>query len=190
MHLDSPITIYCIYLHQSDEITSYCIQHLVKQLPEPHIITGDYNAHNVIWGSTHMDQGGEIIESFLTSIDNLLLNTGRPTRFNSYNGTSAIDLTISSPGIFSSLSWSVSTSLSSREHSPQILDILSCSENQKTLPLKWHFLKANWELYRNILYWTFQLLFPTNQSILYWLQQIKKSNLQPQQLFHIQNQLP
>lgn len=152
IHLDVSITICCIYLHQSDTITDSKLQELAKQLPEPYLITGDFNAHNVIWGSACTDQRGEIIESFLANTDNLLLNTGSATRFNSYNGSSsAIDLTISSHSMFSRLEWAIEPTLYSSDHYPQIISLLSPCESPKILPLKWHFSEANWEYYRHTL---------------------------------------
>lgn len=152
IHLDIPVTVCCIYLHQSDDISNYKLQDLTKQLPEPYILTGDFNAHNIIWGSAHTDQRGDVIESFLTSTNNILLNSGLSTRFNSYNGTStAIDLTISSCSLFPRLSWTISPSLYSSDHYPQIINLLSFSEGHKTLPPKWHFTRANWDYYRHLL---------------------------------------
>jgi len=51
--LPQPITICSIYLHQDDHITCGAIEDLANQLPTPYILTGDFNAHNCIWGSSH-----------------------------------------------------------------------------------------------------------------------------------------
>ncbi len=150
VYFDTPITICCIYLHQTDDVTSHNLQQLILQLPQPFIITGDFNAHNTIWGSNTTDQRGRIVESFLSNSNVLLMNTGLPTRFNSYNGTStAIDLSLSSPNLNTSLQWTVCPSLYTSDHHPQIIEMYSTASCPQTLPRKWHFPEANWELYRS-----------------------------------------
>jgi len=64
------------------------------------IITGDFNFHNIIWGSQYTDSQAHINEHFIKRQQLTLLNTGQPTHFSSFNGTfSSIDLTIATPTI-------------------------------------------------------------------------------------------
>lgn len=79
IHFDVPITICCVYLHQSDVITTHSLHQLIEQLSGKYIFTDNFNAHNIIWGSTYTDHRGETIESFLESINNAILNSGIPT---------------------------------------------------------------------------------------------------------------
>lgn len=152
VHLQTPVTICNIYLHQADDITLSNLEQLTQQLPKPFILTGDFNAHNSTWGSTQTDQRGQIIETFLNSSDMLLLNDGSPTRFNLYNGSSsAIDLTFCSSNLFPQLHWKVCSSLYSSDYHPLIVELLSSQPTHRTLPQKWHFKDANWDLYRQTL---------------------------------------
>jgi len=83
--LDSPITFCSIYLHHQDLVTVDLLQHLIEQLPKPFILTGDFNAHNGIWGSLHTDNRGATLETLLCSSRIALLNSGHPTRFNIFS---------------------------------------------------------------------------------------------------------
>lgn len=150
VHLDVPTTICNIYLHQTDIITPCILQQLIQQLPQPFVLTGDFNAHNNIWGSMQTDQRGQIIESLLNSTNITLLNDGSPTRFNIYNGTtSAIDLTFCSSNIFPKLHWKVCPLLYSSDHYPVVTKILTSSMCHRLLPQKWHFKDADWDFFRS-----------------------------------------
>lgn len=48
-------------------------------------ILGDFNAHNTIWESKHIDKRGEEIEQFLETANLFLLNTEENTQFNANN---------------------------------------------------------------------------------------------------------
>lgn len=79
-----PCTICSIYIPPNRNITYLEMDQLIKSLPSPYIITGDFNAHNPIWKSTHKNQHGSVIEDILDT--NILLNNGKPTHFCSQYG--------------------------------------------------------------------------------------------------------
>lgn len=70
-----------IYLPNSHDIHSDDLDALIKQIPPPRIIMGDFNAYNTIWGSVHDDRRGRIMEEFINRNNFVLLNTGAVTRF-------------------------------------------------------------------------------------------------------------
>ncbi|GBO20691.1 hypothetical protein AVEN_140338-1 [Araneus ventricosus] len=49
LHVVSLLTICCIYLPPNDNIPQQEIDDLIKQLPQPFILMGDFNGHNPIW---------------------------------------------------------------------------------------------------------------------------------------------
>jgi len=51
------------------------LENIIKQLPKPFIITGDFNGHNIIWGSQNTDNRGKVIEKILESENFVLLNS-------------------------------------------------------------------------------------------------------------------
>jgi len=81
---------------------------IINQLPTPFILVSDINAHNTMWGSDKTDTRGKLIENILDKDELILLNNGKPTHFNQYNGkTSEIDLSIASSSIATYLEWEV-----------------------------------------------------------------------------------
>ena len=62
-------------------------QHIIKDT----IICGDFNSHNPVWGSTKIDQNGQMIDNY-----NLVcINNGEGTRINlpQLGTTSCLDIT-------------------------------------------------------------------------------------------------
>ena len=140
-----PITICSVYLHQNDLVTISSLQSLITQLPGPYIVTGDFNTHNPIWGSSVADNRGKTIESFLATSSSALLNTGLNTRFDVYSGNfSAIDLTLCSPLLLSRLTWTVCENSYTSDHFPQFMSLMSPNSETPVLSPKWRFEKANW----------------------------------------------
>lgn len=54
---------------------------ILFQIPEPFLLLGDFNAHNCLWGSDHVDARGRMIESILMSHSLCLFNTREPIYF-------------------------------------------------------------------------------------------------------------
>ncbi len=147
--LDTPVTVCSIYVHHTDALTPTMLTKLTHQLPPPFLLTGDFNAHNIIWGSNTNDQRGVAIETFLSNTDTVLLNTGESTHFHMYTGnTSAIDLTLCSPSLASQLKWSVSSSLYSSDHYPQRIELLLPATSSVRVNPKWRFQNADWNQYQ------------------------------------------
>lgn len=148
--LDSPITFCSIYLHHQDLITTDLLHDLLKQLPQPFILTGDFNAHCDMWGSSHTDARGTALENLLHLSHVALLNTGQPTRFNIYSGEySAIDLTICSSSLISRTRWSILEQSYTSDHFPQCIEILS-NTPQFTIPASWKYQEADWDWYTTL----------------------------------------
>ncbi len=145
-----PVTVCSIYLHQTDDVSTQQLSALADQLPQPFIITGDFNAYNTIWGDAKINPRGRELEHFIDTNQLLLLNTGIPTHFNSFTGnSSAIDLTICSPAIGHILDWHISASLYSSDHYPQIIELkLTPTMKQSSYP-RWEIEKANWQHFQH-----------------------------------------
>ena len=87
-----------IYIPNSFPFKLQDLEDIIVTLPAPLILSGDFNNHHTLWGSTKPDRRGKTIENLLNNQDLILLNTGSPTHFSTRNGkTCAIDLTFSSP---------------------------------------------------------------------------------------------
>ncbi|KAL4132883.1 hypothetical protein QTP88_009960 [Uroleucon formosanum] len=101
------------------------LENIIRQLPKPFIITGDFNSQNVRWGSLNTDNRGKEIEKILESDNLVLLNSMESTRINSINGNlSNIDLSFANASIAIRLDWSVSNHITSSDHFPIVIKIV------------------------------------------------------------------
>ena len=143
--LDRKITICTIYIPPLFKFTVKDLENLVKQLPTPFIITGDFNSHNKLWFDKKTDKSGEIIEKFLIENNiNLLDGPGQTFRRGSFE--SHIDLTLISPELHTEFSWSLHDDLCSSDHIPIIIS----PKNKVFEPPspRWNLNRANWDFYK------------------------------------------
>ena len=97
-HANKDVSICSLYVPQPRLISLEQLNHLSSQLNDHRVIMGDFNAHHPSWGSLRVDSAGQMVSNFITLSDNVLLNTGEPTRICPANGTPThIDLTLASP---------------------------------------------------------------------------------------------
>ena len=64
--LEKEITLCSVYIPPSFSLRSEHLNSLLQQLPSPYMLLGDFNGHNVLWGSNDTDHRGELIEDFIT----------------------------------------------------------------------------------------------------------------------------
>ncbi|UYV75618.1 hypothetical protein LAZ67_13000764 [Cordylochernes scorpioides] len=99
-----------------------------------HIIMGDFNAHNSLFGGNHNDLRGEKLLDFVyTKQLEIISDISRPT-FDNTRHLSHIDHTFSSFNISQSLSWTAEPFLSTSDH-VSILLKLPTPDSQETPPL-------------------------------------------------------
>lgn len=145
------ISVCNIYLPNSQSLDANEIKDLIKQLPKPFILLGDFNSHNTIWGSNKSDTRGRQMENIIDEEDLIILNNGQPTHFNMSNGRlSAIDLTLCSTAIAPKCNWGVLEQLHDSDHFPILLyvDCPHSIPDSFARSLKWNYDKANWEQYK------------------------------------------
>lgn len=152
------LTICSVYLPPNKNISQSDLINLLKQLPTPFILTGDFNGHNISWGSTHTDKRGRQIEKLMDE-NLILLNDNSPTHFCTRTGNfSNIDLTFCHPRLVPNITWKVLTYFQGSNHFP--IEIRFPIENTKetctTYP-RWDLKNANWDY--------FSLLSRINSSI-------------------------
>ncbi|XP_035209419.1 uncharacterized protein LOC118183914 [Stegodyphus dumicola] len=110
-----------VYFSPSDDLTdaTTAYNHVrLKCLTVPHIIGGDFNAHNVIWGYRDTTPKGHEMKNFMAS-NNLHLHNSpgaQPTFDNSYH-KGWPDLTLSTSDIVNNIySWTVMDDESNSDH--------------------------------------------------------------------------
>ena len=100
--LHKTVTICSLYIRPHDPINENEFNNLIEQLPKPFILMGDFNSHNIIWGSkTTNKRGRQILEKIINRNNLCLYNQNSQTHLNPSSGSfSAIDLAVSDPSIF------------------------------------------------------------------------------------------
>ena len=82
------------------------LDNVIRQLPRPFLLLGDFNGRHPMWGDTVSNTRGNIIYPFIEDQELAVLNTGDPTHFHIQTETfSVIDLSLSSPDCFLDFSW-------------------------------------------------------------------------------------
>jgi len=146
--LSKKISICSLYISPLDDVPLEDLNDLMRQLPPPFIITGDFNAHNTTWGCSRIDRRGRTIERFVEENGLVILNTGEMTRFDIRHGTSsAIDLTVASAELAVELGWYVINELHNSDHYPTVTT-LSSERSAHSMRKRWIMEKANWKKYR------------------------------------------
>ena len=141
------ISVCSIYIQPKYKPNIQELDNLINQLPPPIILLGDFNAHNVLWGSQHTNTSGTLIEKFMADHDLCLLNDGSNTYLHPGYGTfSAIDLTICSPTIFMDLKWEVYEDQCGSDHYPIFANIIQPTPPERNS--QWRLHKADWPQYQ------------------------------------------
>ena len=150
----APVTVLSVYIPGNNHLTTRDLSNLIRDIRGQILITGDFNGHNYMWGSHDVDTRGEIIERFTDKHNLCILNDGthtylKPQVQHVNRPTSAIDLTISTPGLALRSVWEVLADTQGSDHYPILTSILPpVAETQPSCdPSHWVFSKADWELF-------------------------------------------
>lgn len=134
-HLNK-ILIVSIYISCPSSSIFNEINSILSTLPKPFILLGDFNCHHQSWGSANSNHFGKVLLDILDSHNLCFINKGSPTRRTAPNvAVSAVDLSITTPSLASSLSWDILTSTYGSDHFPIVISIPNNSFNkQKRCP--------------------------------------------------------
>ena len=135
-----------MYIPPNFHLETEHLDTLLKQLPSPYILVGDFNGHNILWGCKDNNPKGNIIEDFITKNDLCLMNDKTHTYLHPATGKfSSLDLSICHPSLLLDFDWTVSEDQHGSDHFPVIIESVNNSTNDHNA--KWKLNKANWELY-------------------------------------------
>lgn len=141
------LTICNLYLPRFDW-NSYDLTNLFTQLPKPCLIVGDFNSHSLVWGSTHTDTRGRLVEDVIGQLDLVVLNSGEGTYLNSIsNSFSAIDLSMCSPAVAPHLRWTLLNSELYSDHIPINIEFAKNYGHKQYTLRRWNFKQANWSTF-------------------------------------------
>lgn len=163
VHLRKKIHVCNVYIPNSRPLILQEIQQLIDQIPTPRIIVGDFNSHNLVWGSNNTDRRGRIMEQIIDLNSLVLLNSGAGTHFNAFSGTySAIDLTLCDATISHMFTWEVDKYLHGSDHFPIHLksEFISSAQSSNTHNLRWNLKAAHWPTYTDYIKHNLDALSP------------------------------
>ena len=147
--LEKEITFCSIYIPASYSLRSEQLTSLLQQIPSPYMLVGDFNGHNVLWGSNDNDPRGELIENFITENDICLMNDKSKTYLDSGKGTfSSLDLSLCHPSLYLDYEWSVCEDQHGSDHFPILIE--SVQTHGEDHNPKWKLHKADWDLCNNL----------------------------------------
>ena len=147
--LDKEITICSVYIPPSFSLTSEHLNSLIQELPTPYLLLGDFNGHNILWGSKENNSRGELIENIITNNDICLMNDKSYTYMHYPTGSfSSIDLSLCHPSIFLDFNWSVCNDQHHSDHFPILIE--SNTSTVEDHNPKWKLNKANWEVFQSL----------------------------------------
>ena len=147
--LDREITICSVYIPPNFHLETEHLDTLLKQLPSPYILVGDFNGHNILWGCKDNNPKGNIIEDFITKNDLCLMNDKSHTYLHPITGNfSSLDLSMCHPSLLLDFDWTVSEDQHGSDHFPVIIESVNNSTDDHNA--KWKLNKANWELYHSL----------------------------------------
>ncbi|XP_058839180.1 uncharacterized protein LOC131694718 [Topomyia yanbarensis] len=138
-------TVANVYLPHTISDFGNKFRNLVRQLPIPFIIMGDFNAHHTSWGSEKCCHRGNVILEVAEDTNTIILNDGSTT-FLRGRTSSAIDLTICSSNLAGSLGWRVSPDMGNSDHFPIVISHKYLSP-ATTRRRQWIFDRADWPVF-------------------------------------------
>ena len=138
-----------MYIQPSYPLRSEKLTSFLQQLPSPYILVGDFNGHNVLWGSNGNDPSGESVEDFITKNDIYLMNDKSKTYLDSGKGTfSYLDLSLCHPSLYLDYEWSVCEDQHGSDHFPILIESVQTHDEDHNP--KWKLNKSNWELFHTL----------------------------------------
>ena len=143
-------TICSIYLSPNVNIRKEEVQDLIKQLPRPFMLLGDFNAKHQTWNPQNQDDiRGRMIAGLLTEEALGVLGSGEPTHYHiQTNNFSTIDLSLCSNNIIRDFEREVDSDLHGSDHFPIYLTSYAYIPQHQTP--RWIKEKANWSQFTTI----------------------------------------
>ncbi|KAG1677309.1 RNA-directed DNA polymerase from mobile element jockey [Nymphon striatum] len=143
------LTICSIYIPPSSPIIAADVEDLLRQLPAPALICGDFNGHNLLWGSRVTNPRGRTIENIILHNNLCLYNDTSMTYLDLSAGTySALDLTLCHPSLFQDFTWMVDGDLHTSDHFP--IHVKGNGPPIKGRPQRWKLHRADWTMFKQL----------------------------------------
>ena len=143
------ITLCSIYIPPSSRLSPKDLDDLVPQLPSPFILLGDFNGHNILWGSKDINDKCKIVECFIHNHGLCLYKIKSPTHLHPATGTyTSLDLSICFPTLLLDYDWKVHDDLCGSDHFPILLNNIGPALDEPVS--RWKLNKANWAQFQTL----------------------------------------
>ena len=138
------------FYNPCQKIDKNILLQIIKRYTCRIIMCGDFNGHNILWGSKTTDQNGRIIEEIINESGLVILNDGMGTRLDPHTGKlSCLDLTLVSPQLAGRCAWQVTQNTLGSDH---FIIESYFGNKQKRQSQKngntWILSRANWALFK------------------------------------------
>ncbi len=132
------------YIPNAFQLEYHHLDKLYSQISGAVLIVGDFNSHNLIWGSGRTDRRGKIVGDFVNNEDLMVLNNCRKSTY--FNV--AAELNVHRPKYLQSnlaryLKWNVMEDLHNSDHYPITLTYENSITPEDIYVSRWIFKKAN-----------------------------------------------
>lgn len=135
------VNICSLYLPPSENIPRQEIENLIKQLPKPFLLLGDFNAHSRLWFDRRDCARGKVIQKIIEDRDIFLLDQDKTTHISrAHQTTSHIDLSVVSLDIIEDFDWEADDYFRTSDHAP--IYITSRREEEYSYEQRWIMKKA------------------------------------------------
>lgn len=145
------------------------VENLLSYLPRPFVVMGDFNAHHRTWGSSVSNCHGKDLLEIIDRQNLCILNDGSHTRRTKPSeNDSAVDLSITSPSLASSISWKTQQSTHGSDHFPIILKFSQFKVNiePKAPPrMRYRLINNKWNDYKSHVEDYLHTLPPISQGV-------------------------
>ncbi|KAL5233225.1 hypothetical protein ACI65C_000635 [Semiaphis heraclei] len=144
-------TVDLCYISPSSNPSPETYNNIFSLMNRSSLIGGDFYGHHPVWGSSTSDFRGNLIHSAILDYGLCVLNNGEATRINRppYPDT-MVDISISSPNISLSFSWSMLTDPFGSDHLPILINIpnrpsySNSSHNNNNTSTRFNFYATDW----------------------------------------------
>lgn len=148
------ITILCVYCPPtSSHIRLNRLRNIIRDLPKPIFVSGDFNAHHIAFGCLSTKGRGRDLYDVIDDCDLCILNDGNFTTINyPTRNPSAIDVTFVSANLAPLCDWLVHDDAMGSDHYPTITNIALCVDKYQINPPVDRFLydKTDWKRYQDL----------------------------------------
>lgn len=113
---------------------------------EHHLVLGDLNSQNPIWGSQSLSSTGALWEDFANNMDFVFLNDGSPTLLSTRGTLTSIDVSMASVDLAPFLTWKTLDMPEVGDHFPIVISD-DASEGEKRFIPRFLVERANWQAF-------------------------------------------